>query len=598
MLVRTGDPAFAVDADGVAFHDNDTVRRLARIEFLDGRSGEYPAPNPRDGHPEGSILHWTLPMDWVIRALDRVAPSIAENARPFESGAAVSGPVLAAICEVLFALLAARFLGVRLGLAAAALHALSTSWIGGSRLGIGDHQVLQHTALVAGVLGTLAVLAGRGERVLAVAAGCALGFALWVSTESMAALVLVEAAVAIAIFTASRDERPRLVRLGAWIAIGAFAVTVLGHAIENPGRFSAFEWDRVSLFQVALVVPLLVFCGLQWRWTAVMSPSRAVVATLLGVAIAVLFLSSALRYQGASLSAANAWTQSSVAEYLPLFAAPYSGELTFTTAQRMLSVWVWVAPACAIGLLFYRALPLGARMAVFLLAVGFFALGVLELKLVHLFTIVYPIVVLAGTCAILAVGSREKRETWVAAIALVVFALNLNQVFRADPVGDEARLARRELVRALAPLEDGCVLAGWELGAHVLRDAGKPVVASGYHRNLPGIRDATLFLTATDDAAAREIAARRRVRWFVLPGNPAFLLFAGSAFGEIEPLAAWEDGAPRFTDEARASLWWRLTHDPLALPWLRLVWESPHRASWFGTFGGPRHRVYEVILDR
>ncbi len=104
FAVRVAHPSYQVEADGVYLHDTDTVRRLVRLHHLDAHPEPYPSPNLRDGAPGGYVIHWTLPMDWVIRALDAVAPSLYAGARPYESGAAWSGPLLCTLSVLAFAL--------------------------------------------------------------------------------------------------------------------------------------------------------------------------------------------------------------------------------------------------------------------------------------------------------------------------------------------------------------------------------------------------------------------------------------------------------------------------------------------------------------
>src|SRR5207302_7748433 len=57
------------------FDDPDTVRRLVRLRHLVDPATPYPYRDPADGWRadparRGTVLHWTLPLDGVILALD------------------------------------------------------------------------------------------------------------------------------------------------------------------------------------------------------------------------------------------------------------------------------------------------------------------------------------------------------------------------------------------------------------------------------------------------------------------------------------------------------------------------------------------------
>ena len=68
VRVERGD--LVVVENDILFRDNDTARRLVRLNHLVDPDKPYPYQNPEDGYPQGSVIHWTLPMDWVIMALD------------------------------------------------------------------------------------------------------------------------------------------------------------------------------------------------------------------------------------------------------------------------------------------------------------------------------------------------------------------------------------------------------------------------------------------------------------------------------------------------------------------------------------------------
>jgi len=112
------------------------------------------------------------------------------------------------------------------------------------------------------------------------------------------------------------------------------------------------------------------------------------------------------------------------------------------------------------------------------------------------------------------------------------------------PRPDAARAELIEVLRAL-PAEPGrtrSVLAPWSLGAEILAQTPHPVVASGYHRNLDGIRDAHRAFTARipeEIGVLEEILARRSVGWIVTEYDPSALVRGSRAFPELGTFAAF-----------------------------------------------------------
>src|SRR2546427_3238859 len=105
----------ATARDGaIRFDDPDTLRRLVRLQPLADSATPYPYRDPADGWSadparRGTVIHWTLPMDSVILALDRIFAPLYPRARRFEAGAAWAGPVLGTLAVGAFLLLARRW---------------------------------------------------------------------------------------------------------------------------------------------------------------------------------------------------------------------------------------------------------------------------------------------------------------------------------------------------------------------------------------------------------------------------------------------------------------------------------------------------------
>jgi hypothetical protein len=259
------------------------------------------------------------------------------------------------------------------------------------------------------------------------------------------------------------------------------------------------------------------------------------------------------------------------------------------------------------------------RAAWSLLALGLLALSLLEIKLAHLFCAAYPLLLVLGggwwisRLAPLLGVRRRALEVAAAALILGVFSTHADVLAPAGAVAQRALdlRPRQELVAALrelarrAPPAEGRVaaLGMWELGAHLMYYGGVPVVASGYHRNLDGIRDSFRALTGSTEAAMA-VLRQRRVRWLVWQGDPMFLFQANAAFPELPRLGRIESKriggelATGFIYEPAAfeTLWGQLLEQPQpAGRGLRLAYESSSRRSYPGGFTAPAFRVYEVL---
>ena len=621
--VRLINPVYVETTEGIFLQDPDTVRRLLRFDHLGQITAPYPSADPRDGHPDGSAIHWTRPMDWVIQSLDAIVPAVHPRARPFESGAAWAGPVLATLAALAFLLLAIHWRGPAVGVAAGLLYALSTPLIAASSLGNGDHQNLQHLLVVIAVLGLLASIEGKAGPRIAMLSGACLGASLWVTTESMAVLVLLAVALGLHLLLLTPDERraQRSRSLG-W-ALACLAVCIVGDRVENPSASWTFEWDRISGFQILLAVVPVVFLLVLSRFDARfprlgrLNPCIAGGASV--VLVAALFLLAPslgrqLTAQWESLQAANRWTQTCVREYGALLSMPFSSDLSTVFARSAFSLVFFVTPLLFVGMFLHRRFAWPARAPFAAVAIGFFGLTLYEIKLAHLFSILYPFVILLGGVSLVVLLRRSRPASptgvplaIVASLAVVLFlvAAPLERRTESDQGADLAATARRELVAELrrrntkaddadrGDSERIAVLGTWELGAHLMYYCGTPVVASGYHRNLDGIRDVFRFFSRTSPEECRDILERRKVRWVVRQGDPAFLLQLGRAFPALGSMGAI-DGTIHFDPRASATVWNVLSQNRRRWGSLTLVWRSSITARWFGAFPGPAFMLYEV----
>ncbi len=558
----------------IRFDDPDTLRRLVRLGQLVDPSMPYPYRDPADGwHVDparrGTVLHWTLPMDGVILVLDRLVAPLHPQARRFEAGAAWAAPVLGTLAVVAFFLLAAGWLEGLQAALATLLYALSYDAISITAFGSGDHSSLQHLCAVVALLGFLAVLAGRGGPWLAILAGAALGLGLWVSAETTVVLHLMALGAAASLIADAREERCLLARRHCEWGAAALVVAAVGDRVEHPAAGWTFAWDKISGFQLHQLLVFLLFATLAWsgirrrdtsRWAPLLA---AIVALAAGVAPFALSASyrAALGAELALARAVNLWTQSEITEYGRLLSV--EGFFVPDQAWERFTWLVLAFPVCLLGVAVDRGRPPALRAGLVIAATGLFGFTCYEVKLGHLFAIVYPVVLVVGGAWLVGwlavrLGVRDGALPWVramaAAAAVVTFLLPRHPVAGVPLVqalaggrlaaddprwddGDPGNQLLRELQQL--PAADGqrqAVLADWSLGAFILYHTNHPVVASGYHRNLAGIRDAYRVFIARipeDVPALAAILRERGVGWIVTRHDPNLFVRGSRTFADL-----------------------------------------------------------------
>ena len=590
----------ATARDGaIRFDDPDTLRRLVRLRHLTEPGTPYPYRDPADGWyadraRRGTVIHWTLPMDGVVLALDRVFAPLHPKARRFEAGAAWAAPVLGTLAVVAFFALAGRWLDPPATMLATLLYALSYDVIANTTFGNGDHQSLQHLAALVALLGFFAVLAGKGGRGLALLSGTALGLGLWVSAETTVVFDVMAIGAVASLVVSTGEERLALARRHCEWGAAALAVAAVGDRIEHPGAGWTFQWDTISGFQLHQLLVFLLFAlvardvvrrgGSRWGAPAV----AAAVALPAGLVPFVVWPAyrAALDGQLEIARAVNRWTQSEITEYGSLFTV----EGFFVPNQSWERfTWLVVAlPAALVGVALDRRLRPAARAAIVVAAAGLFGLTCYEVKLGHLFAVVYPLVLVAGGGWLLGRLGRPARAIG-AAVAVVLSLLPRHPVVGAslaralvgaapaspNPRWDEANpgnLLLQELQRLPAATgERRAVLADWSIGAFLLYETDHPVVASGYHRNLAGIRDAYRVFVARIPEDVDQLGAilhERGVRWIVTRYDPQLFVRGSRSFPELGEFGrtvgvkylgggSYEPVLAPFPDVTRRTFLWR-----------------------------------------
>lgn len=600
LFVRWDSEAVFVD-DEIRFHDPDTLRRLDRLRAVDA-SETYPVLETKDGHPTGSVHHWTLPMDWVIRSIDAAKPLLSPGLipaaeRPYEVGASLAGPVLGLLALLVLLVLSRVLLGPAAALLVGLVYAFGLAVVDTTRVGNADHQSLQHLALLAASLLGLIAMQRKSSR-FALASGLALGFAIWVTTESMLlAYGMIGFVGFAAFFERDRDvglDRARL----AW-STGLVSMLLIGHLLEQ-SDFFAFEYDKVSWFQLWQALVVLVFAGAM-RWLALSSWKRAGAAS--GIALAaglVPFMSSALRaaFAGefARLQRVDPWLRNEVVEFWGLFRGG-----SFSSLFEYESWLVLALPVLLVGVAFHHRLKVPVRAALIALTLVALGLEIWERKLATMFGIFFPLVVVVGGSVVLIrlASWIDMRAGWysyavIAGLLAIGTVKPLPAPLASQPLTQQYQ-DWSELCSALreaAPKHPpGAVIAPWGLGARIMYDADLPVVASNYHRNIDGIFDSHRFFLANRDSPdVQKILMDRDVRFIVATYDPYFLKFGALTLGQ-KPLASDTAAGFEVSKEGLETAFYAL-RDQKQLQ--GLVWVADGRKEKIGGREEPVWRVWAV----
>ncbi len=592
---------------GYWFWDNDTVRRLSRLDLLD-RTGNYPAVDPWDGYPDGSVLHWTLPMDWVIRALEGPASLVLPKGRKWEAGAALAGPFLSALALVLLLLGVRRLRGDGTALAAGLFYAFSYSCLNVSWFGNGDHQNLQHLLLLASLLLGLLAVEKKAPPWAAILSGAFMGGAVWVSTESMLLLYAAAGLLFLGEIRKGEEGEEGSTILLPW-SLGLVPVLLLGHLMEHPGNPGAFLWDQISLFQVLQGGTLLLFALLQAAgFPEKRRPwSSAGLSLLAGGIVLFTFFEKALVDEMVRFHLVHPWLQEEVSEYRTLFTDGTG--FTFLPAIRRFSFLLPAFPLLAWAAWKNPGLSPRGRKGLVLLGIGTLALACWEVKLAHLFSLVFPLLVALAAWEGLPRLTTEPalKKALGGAAFLLVGAAALTSL--PEPPHERPRVAQMEqltseLCRDLKALDGGgrrgSVLAPWDLGAKLMYYARVPVVSSGYHRNIRGILEGFEVYIARpgkEEEGARRILLERKAAFLVVLYDRLFLADAPKILGRKVILAERTPSGLVFTPEAEKTLYWRL-RSGRAVAGFRKVKDSDALVVVDpGTPPVPYYRIYRFLPE-
>ena len=533
---------------GVLFTDPDDYMRLYRArEILEGRATLI-RQMPEINWPDGATLHWTAPMDYLLVGWARIiGPFLADSPQDqLDRSAAWLPVVLGAIYLSLTIYLLKRSLGWPIALIIAAVIACSPAFHRPFALGHPDHHCLLELLFMVGLLlwvpaRSRVSLSELPTARAVILSGASIGLTLWVAPQAMAVWLAILVGATAATFLAPREQRVLwATRRFEWSCV-VFFVAATGFLIENWPSVSAATADKISVFHVAL--SLLAF----------LAPSGAVVAEREGIfarlvhglrhwapltAGSLLFgvwvlIQSDQVFAHVAGSEFFRWSVNAF-ELQPLWTRTAS-QFSLAPMHLWLGFWPFWLPIALYFFLRSSTIPVGPRLSLALVAVGFTVLAIVQRRwLDHAGLGLFAIAVIGLVeIARLAVHSARQNTVAMPAVSAIAVAAmmwpwsgflfeferaqphptNVRSAYVASRIIDfESRQASTGPRRAIL-CEDG-------EGPMLLYRTRLPIVAAPYHRAMDGIVAAAKFYAERDDLLAMQQLETLGVRYVVVPFRP------------------------------------------------------------------------------
>lgn len=263
----------------------DSYMRLLRVTQLYETGDWFDHSIPRSNAPYGESLHWTRPADLVYLAgALALEPLFGFDRALFIWGVSVAPLLHIALVMALIWAVAPVFDPERRFLLVLALIAQIAVWPH-AVIGRTDHHMLIFLAFIAAFGGAWRMLLDPSRRSVALAAGAAAGFGIWLSVEFLLTLAVLLAALTLAWVRSGGA----LARAYLWYAVGLAAVVALALPVERvPADWWAEEFDRIS------VVHLLIGALAAGFWAAMTWLDRAGAARTAGRRLGLAVLGAAV----------------------------------------------------------------------------------------------------------------------------------------------------------------------------------------------------------------------------------------------------------------------------------------------------------------
>ena len=532
-------------------HGADGYIRLVRVEALWNSGDWYGIVMERNNAPYGLAMHWTRPMDALLLAGAAALTAVMDFRDALYWWAVAISPLLhvAALAALIWAV--SPLLGLWHLCALGAVALLQVPLLTMGLIGRADHHMLIILGFVLALGANLRLVVRDARPALGLAAGASLGFCLWLTMEG---LVLLACCLAVSggLWVLRGGDRARRCL---WQALGLAGLVALALAVERPpGDWLNDEYDRLSIVHLMLAALLSAF------WAAVVALERVRGPRGSAGSRAVLALLGAGLWTGAMLATFPKFFGGPEVDNDPLLRAVFLDWVSELRPIVPLDAqgfrdWLVYLGASALALPAYLfVLWRGASqkqwdgwLLTAVCAVAFVALAMVMRRfspLAGVFLAV-PVALVLGEVLM----ATERMRSFLprlglrsAAVFALLFgppglALALAPAPPSAAAGTGTASAERScpIDRVAAWLDDPTamggrprlILAHFNHGPELLYRTRHAVVASPYHRNAAGLRDAHEAFGTTGPAAARRVVERRGVDLVLIcRAGPAVANFA------------------------------------------------------------------------
>lgn len=522
----------------------------------------------RDNAPYGSWIHWSLPHTWTIWQLHRglMAFDVKKDSALLWAGGGLT--ILSMLLLALLVALAVANAGSPLAAVVSSLViAFNPPLFGYGQLVQITHHIFMLVPVAAGAACFLRKNS-QPSRLLDFLGGALLGFALWISPETMP-LVLVFAAVRAAI----RLQHPASGSV--WpVAVGLILVVLIGWVIDPPPpTFSIWALDHISLawllFATLLAsLLLLTDCCIARKLPLPVSIFKLAFALVVLAIIWLMVVPGALAGPNGLIPSElkiiwydqihELQAVSRPSQYLAYLLLPLTSAILLSyIAWREHSLWMLVLAISALVYGFLGASHIRMGAAAALVSVLAFSIGI---SMLRAFQDMHN-------------KSLPMSEQILGAVLVLIFPL---QVFSAmgfsyfERFGDGVNNSMEgdmscqldSILLKLNAIPIGTILTKPNAGPEILFKTQHNVIAGNYHHNIQGLIDSfDVLYSFAPDNKAQEIASMRNIDYILIcAGYDNYLNRAGSERTLVQRMVAGE------------SIGWLPVHQML-VDW-RMYWHS------------------------
>ena len=514
--------------------DTDSYLHVVRLRSFLADGGWHGGVFLRDNAPFGLVLHWTKAYDLIFLALAAPFAALAGWDTALALVAPAVGPL--ATCALILAGVwaAAPVCGAAEQRLIGVVVAVAPMLIFEGSIGDADHHVMVVAAWVLFMGFALRVAMSGGPR-QGLWAGLTGALALWISVECILGVLLGIAFMGLAWIRAGGRLRRASLTFAAAFAVGMVALLAFdppygGWLQAEPGRISILYVTFAGLLALPwTALTLAPQSPRAWRARVTAAAAGAVLSALCLAALFPGILAPEHAVYGSD-DELKLWDE--VNEMQPAFRHPNIGSLAMGGPAIGLAVAVALAWR-------QRRTAAGAVWAIFALMLALLSAVALR----HVRFALYPEALAAVPIAVL-LTSVEPLVDRIAPDSLRHFGrVFIGMVVLAGPTFVASALAaavpetqQDDAFCAVSPvasaLKDSRFMGGADLiimtqpveAAQVLYWTGHRVVDAPFHTNVEGIygitHDLVQFMTSRDDAAAREVVARRGIAFVMFcPGD-------------------------------------------------------------------------------